>query len=58
MLKNNTIITLGIVAVSLICSVIGFLIKIPRPLQGHDKLLHFSFFIAHVFSLIYLLKIA
>ncbi len=33
-----------ILIICLICSLIGFLIKIPVPLQGHDKLLHISFY--------------
>lgn len=44
-MNKNSIIKIIIVAILFVCSVIGFLIKIPRPLQGHDKLLHFTFFI-------------
>ena len=33
-----------IVTVCVIFSLVGFLIKIPVPLRGHDKLLHSSFY--------------
>ena len=33
-----------ILIICFICAIIGFLIKIPRPLQGHDKLLHSGFY--------------
>ena len=33
-----------IVFICLICSLIGFLVKIPVPLRGHDKLEHAAFY--------------
>jgi len=33
-----------ILIICFICSIIGFLIKIPVPLRGHDKLLHGAFY--------------
>ncbi|MEO5943374.1 MAG: hypothetical protein ABIP30_10660 [Ferruginibacter sp.] len=56
MAKNNTIIKLVVIIFLLICSIIGFLIKIPRPLQGHDKFLHFTFFIGACLFLNLLIK--
>jgi hypothetical protein len=35
---------IAIVVICFICAVIGFLIKIPVPLRGHDKLLHSAFY--------------
>ena len=46
----NTTTKLLILIACIILSLIGFLIKIPVPLRGHDKLLHGSFyFLAAVF---------
>jgi hypothetical protein len=46
----STAVKIVIVILCVIFSVIGFLIKIPVPLRGHDKLLHSSFyFLAAVF---------
>lgn len=33
-----------IVFICLVCSLIGFLVKIPVPLRGHDKLEHAAFY--------------
>jgi hypothetical protein len=46
----NTALKIVIVFLCLIFSLIGFLIKIPVPLRGHDKLMHAAFyFLAAVF---------
>jgi hypothetical protein len=46
----NSTLKIVIVILCVIFSLIGFLIKIPVPLRGHDKLLHTSFyFLAAVF---------
>ncbi|MEI7735748.1 MAG: hypothetical protein WCI49_09780 [Ferruginibacter sp.] len=40
----STGLKLLILASCIICSLYGFLIKIPVPLRGHDKLLHAGFY--------------
>ncbi len=40
----NTITKIIIVIVCFTCAIIGFLIKIPVPLRGNDKLLHSAFY--------------
>ena len=40
----NTGTKIIIVVICFICAIIGFLIKIPVPLRGHDKLLHSAFY--------------
>ena len=40
----STGLKLLILAFCIICSLYGFLIKIPVPLRGHDKLLHAGFY--------------
>lgn len=40
----STGLKLLILAFCIICSLYGFLIKIPVPLRGHDKLLHTGFY--------------
>ena len=51
----NTAVKIVIVILCLIFSLIGFLIKIPVPLRGHDKLMHaaFYFFAAVFFNFLF-----
>ena len=52
----STAVKIAIVFLCLIFSLIGFLIKIPVPLRGHDKLMHAAFYFMAAAFLNFLFK--